>query len=133
MSSSGMLRRGDLIRTDVPEEPSASIIRVIGIGELGKTLAATSNRRRLVFLRSVLRLLVTSNIVRTSPMFVTLMMKALSSSETSAITRATRRNIPEGAFFMHKSVKSKPKIGECVQCTHCKNESGVWGVVEAVK
>jgi hypothetical protein len=32
--SSGMLRRVALVRTDVSEEPSASFIRVTGIGEL---------------------------------------------------------------------------------------------------
>jgi hypothetical protein len=59
-----------LVRTDVSEEPSASFIRVTRIGELGTTLAATSNRRTLrnltnkkSFLRSVGRLLVTTNIV----------------------------------------------------------------------
>jgi hypothetical protein len=41
-----MLRRVDLVRTDVSEELSASIIRVIIIGELG-TLAVTSNRSTL--------------------------------------------------------------------------------------
>jgi hypothetical protein len=41
-----MLRRVALVRTDVSEELSASIIRVTRIGELG-TLAVTSNRRRL--------------------------------------------------------------------------------------
>jgi hypothetical protein len=46
MVSSGMLRRAALVRTDVWEEPSASI-RVTRIGELGTTLAATSNRRTL--------------------------------------------------------------------------------------
>jgi hypothetical protein len=35
MVSSGMLRRVALVRTDVPEEPSASFIRVTRIGELG--------------------------------------------------------------------------------------------------
>jgi hypothetical protein len=45
MVSSGMLRRVALVRTDVLEEPSASFIRVTSIGELGKTQAATSNRR----------------------------------------------------------------------------------------
>jgi uncharacterized protein (DUF2384 family) len=45
MSSSGMLRRVALVRTDLSEEPSASIIRVTRIGELGTTLAVRSNRR----------------------------------------------------------------------------------------
>jgi hypothetical protein len=39
-----MLRRVALVRTDVSEEPSASFIRVTRIGELGTTLAVTSNR-----------------------------------------------------------------------------------------
>jgi hypothetical protein len=36
-----------LVRTDVSEERSVSIIRVTRIGELGTTLAVTSNRRTL--------------------------------------------------------------------------------------
>jgi hypothetical protein len=56
MASSGMLRRVDLVRTDVSEELSAYIIRVTRIGELGTTLAVTSNRRKQ-------RLLVTANVV----------------------------------------------------------------------
>jgi hypothetical protein len=46
MTSSGMLRRMALVRTNVSEELSTSIIRVTRIGELG-TLAVTSNRRML--------------------------------------------------------------------------------------
>jgi hypothetical protein len=42
-----MLRRVGLVRTDVSEEVSASFIRVTLIGELGTTLAVTSNRRTL--------------------------------------------------------------------------------------
>jgi hypothetical protein len=42
-----MLRRVALVRTDVSEELTASIIRVTRIGELGTTQAATSNRRTL--------------------------------------------------------------------------------------
>jgi hypothetical protein len=48
MASSGMLRRMALVRTDVSEELNASTIRVTRIGELGTTLAVTSNRRTLV-------------------------------------------------------------------------------------
>jgi hypothetical protein len=47
MASSRMLRSAALVITDVSEELSASIIKVTGIGELGTTLAVTSNRRTL--------------------------------------------------------------------------------------
>jgi hypothetical protein len=47
MASSGMLRRVALVRSDVWEELSSSFIRVTRIGELGTTLAVTSNRRTL--------------------------------------------------------------------------------------
>jgi hypothetical protein len=44
MVSSRMLRRVTLVITDVSKELSASFIRVTRIGELGTTLAVTSNR-----------------------------------------------------------------------------------------
>jgi hypothetical protein len=40
-------------------------------------------------------LLLTTSVVPSSPIVVTLMKKALSSSETSVLTRSTRRSIPE--------------------------------------
>jgi hypothetical protein len=43
MPSSGMLRRVALVRTDVSEELSTSVIRVTRVGELGTTLAVSSN------------------------------------------------------------------------------------------
>jgi hypothetical protein len=57
--SSEMLRRVALVRTDVSEKLSASIIRVTRIGELGTTLAVTSNRRTAFFIVTAVK---TSNL-----------------------------------------------------------------------
>jgi hypothetical protein len=88
MVTSGMLRRVALVRTDVSEELSASFIRVTRIDELRTTLAITSNRRKL-----------RRNTIPSSPILVTLMKEAQSSSETSVLTRTTRRNIPEDTIL----------------------------------
>jgi hypothetical protein len=89
MASSGMSCRVALVRTDVSEDIIAYHIMVTTIGEQGTTLAVT---------RSVRRLLVTANVVRSSPILITLMMEALRSSETSVLTRATWRNFPVEAI-----------------------------------
>jgi hypothetical protein len=83
-----MLHSVALVRIDVSEELSACNIGVTRVGELGTTLAG----------RSVRRLLVTANVPSSSIPF-TLMMEALSSSETSVFTGAIRRNITEGAIL----------------------------------
>jgi hypothetical protein len=63
MPSSGMLRRMALIRSDVSEEI-----------------------QHIVFLPSVRQLLVTVNVVPSSPILVTLLMEAQRSFETSVYT-----------------------------------------------
>jgi hypothetical protein len=74
MSSSGMLRRVALIRTHVSQE-------------------------RTLFLRSMLRLIVTDCFVPSSPILVSLIMVTIRSSEKSFHTTATRRNIPDDSIL----------------------------------
>jgi hypothetical protein len=127
MSSSGMLHGVALVRTDVSEERCASITSVLtratwhdipGDGILHSHrrqnfqsyifsedgLHSPSSKCHLVRVHSVtlqkaIRLLVTASVVPSSPILVTLMKEALRSSETSVLTRARRRNIPEDSIL----------------------------------
>jgi hypothetical protein len=84
-----------LVKTDVSEESSSSIIRVTRIGEI----------LYIVFLRSVLRFLVTGN-VPSSPILVILMIEALRSSETSVLQEPHGVSSQKTEFFIVTAVKT---------------------------
>jgi hypothetical protein len=122
MVSSGMLCHVALVRSDVSVELSTSFFRMTRIGEVGTTLAVTSNRRTL---RSVCRLLVTASVVPTSPILVTLKKEALSSSKTSVSTRAKRRNIPEDNILHSHRRENLKSYNLCgVRVTYHRAEDG---------
>jgi hypothetical protein len=79
-----MLRRVALVTIDFSEELSASIVRVTRIGELGTTLVCNQQP---------------THAAKKSPTLVTLTMEALSSFETSVLTRAIRHHISEEDFL----------------------------------
>jgi hypothetical protein len=100
MASSGMLRRVTLVRNRRFRGTYRSILRVTRIG-----------------------VLVTAN-VRSLPILVTLMMDALSYSETSDLKRATRRNIPEDAVLhSHRRENLKSYIFINIICQQFTNEA----------
>jgi hypothetical protein len=78
-----MLRRVALVRTNIPEK----------------------------ILPGVRLLLVTVNVIPSSPILITLMMEAKRSSKTSVSTSTTRRNIPEyGILDSHRRENLKSYI-----------------------
>jgi hypothetical protein len=79
-----MLCRVALVRTDISEERIAST----------------------AYLRSMLLLLVTANVARSSPILPTLVIEALRSSETSVLKRGTRCNIPEDGILHSRRRKN---------------------------
>jgi hypothetical protein len=88
MTSSGMLRHVALVRTDLSEELGASFIRVTRI------------------------------FVPSSQILIILIKEALSSSETSVITRVTRRNFPEDAILQNNLSFAVSSIVCCLFCVH---------------
>jgi hypothetical protein len=100
-----MLRCVGLVRTDVSEELSASFI----------------------LHRSVRRLLVAACVVPSSPILVALMMEAQSSSETSVLTRATRRNTPEDAILQsHRRENLTSYLYTLNTLTACDSLPYIW-------
>jgi hypothetical protein len=89
------------VRTGVSDKHSASIFKATRTGELGTTLAVSSNR---------LSLLVIANVVSSSPIFITLIMEALRSSETSVLTRTTRHNIQENGILQFSFIVTGYKV-----------------------
>jgi hypothetical protein len=94
IASSGMLRHVVLVRTDVSEELSVSIIRVTRIGELGVD---------------------TANVIPSSKILVTLITEALSFSGTSVLTTPTRRKIPEDGILLIEMLLTCGSFGSIIR------------------
>jgi hypothetical protein len=56
-------------------------------------------RNNVIFLRSALQLLITADVLPKSPIFSTLKKEAKNSSDTSVLTEATWRHIPEDGIL----------------------------------
>jgi hypothetical protein len=68
-------------------------------------------------------LLFAANVVPNSPIFVNLMMEALSSLETSIRTRPTLRNIPQDAILHSHRRENLKSYNVIPQVSHWRNPS----------
>jgi hypothetical protein len=154
MPSSEILRRVALVRTDFSKEKHFHY-QGDKNRRARKKLAITSNRLILqkntksrcnitedsifkiqpresfkfykVFLCSVLRLLVTANVVPRPPIYFTIMMEATLSSETSIMITAIQRNIVETVFLIFTIIGALYLFKDtfqryCLEFSSVKNE-----------
>jgi hypothetical protein len=93
-----MLRRVALVRTDVSEKLSASIIRVKTISELETTLAVSSNSKQL--------LLVAANLVPSSLILLILIMGAILHPKRLFLQQPHGATSQKSAFFIIGAVET---------------------------
>jgi hypothetical protein len=86
------------------------VLVINGVSEEPSKMKPVDKMYYLIFFRSMIQLLVTANVVPSSPSLVILMMEEIRSSRTSVLTRATRRNIPEDILHSHRSGNLKSYI-----------------------
>jgi hypothetical protein len=76
-------------------------------------------------------LLVTIDVIPSSQILATLMMEALRSSETSVLTRATRRNAKEDGITHRHRRENLNSYTECIEPNRTSNSSEI-GYVESI-
>jgi hypothetical protein len=97
MVSTGMIRRVALVRTEVSEEISASVIRGTRVVEIWTTIAVTSNRRTL---------LVSVSFVPSAQILVTLMKEVLSFPKLRFLQEPHGVTSQKTPFFIVTAVKT---------------------------
>jgi hypothetical protein len=122
-----MLRRVALVRTDVSEESITSVIRVTRIGNLGATLAETSNRNTNILPPSsgLPRIGELGTTLFLACRFLATLMMEVNCSSKSLFLKETWRNIAEDGILhshCHANLKSY-LILKCSLQYHATNKT----------